>query len=248
VKDFSYLDRLGEDFATLDMDPETRERTYQELYQGVWEYLLKVVPIRVEGMEKLDVVMKLSETQIPHWINTFNPARKKFLNFISNHARRAAMNVHRDSKETKISRRTYDIYQQITTAVAGGMSMEEACNLYLYHSGHGLRLIKQVETLLKTSLDLMSISMPIYGKDDDGNPLALEGKLVYEEPAFEVERIPAIEIEALPPRYKGLLEQLRPGNNIQLHELDFGRSGMKLVDKLVTLDNAFRMAIQLRSA
>ena len=245
MKDYTYLNALADDFATLELDETDRDRLYQEIFQGVFEYLIRIVPLAVEGMSKLDIVLDMSKKKIPKWISLFNPARKKFLNYISNNAQLAQMNIFRDNCESKPSRAAYDFYQKIQASIQGGMDRSEALNMHLYHSGAGLLLQKQVESLLVTNLDPISLSIPLHGRDDEGRQVSLEDKLVYNEPAFEMDRNVSIEIGTLPPRFKILLEQLRHGANVKIHDLDFGRPGMRLTDKLVMLDTAFRMAAKL---
>lgn len=245
MRDFSYLNSLAVDFATLELDDESRERIYQELYQGSFEFLMVQVPLKVEGLETSDIVIQLAESQLPTWIQQFSVNKqKKFLNYISNHARHACKNIFRDSRGLQPSARAYDRYQRIQTDLRNGRPMEEALNEHLYHAGIGLKLQKQVECLLASALDPVSLSAKFTDKDGGSSHMTIEDRLVYNE-TFEVEREASMPVDHLPERYKNLLEQLRPGVGLRLHEIDFGRP-MSLVDELVMLDNALRMAVRHR--
>lgn len=245
MRDFGYLNTLAVDFATLDMDDESREQMYQDLYQGAFEFLMVKVPLKVEGLEKSDIVIELAENQLPNWIKNFSVNRnKKFTNYISNHAQQACKNVFRNSRGLQPSARAYDRYQRIQTRLKKGEPMERVMQEELYHAGIGLKLQKQVENLLASSLDPLSMSANFTDKDRDGNRMTIEERLVYNEP-FEIEREASLPVGHLPGRYKHILEQLRPGVGLRLHEIDFGRP-MSLIDELVMLDNALRMAVSSR--
>jgi hypothetical protein len=248
MRDFSHLDALAVDYATLDMEYEVRERAYQELYQGTFEYLFERVPLFVEGLEKVDIVSMMAENQFKTWINFYKPSRKKFTNYISRYARDACKNVFRDTRGANPSRRMYESYQRIKNAIHAGGDPDTVLKEHLYHSGDGLILVKRIEDLLKTDLDPLSMSESMSGgKDEDGRKINLEDTLRVEaSEVYELERTPAIQIEPMPKRYRALLEQLRPGTNMRLHELEFERKGMRLIDKLAMLDTAYRLAVQIR--
>lgn len=247
MRDYEELDQLATDYATLDLEAVERERLYNRIYQGTFEFLYRVVPLEVEGLEKSDVVSIIVEDHLRQWIEQYKPSLKRFRNYISRYARDASKNVFRDTRGANPSRRMYDSYQKIKSLIRAGHDPEEVMSEHLYHSGNGLVLVNRIKDLLRTELDPLSLSESIHGKDDDGKRVSLEDTLkVSPDEVFDLDRQPAVKLDAIPPRYRNLIEQLRPGVNLQLHEIDFGRPNMRLIDKLAILDTAFRLTVQQR--
>lgn len=246
---YEHLNQLAVDYALNDMTPEVRDRAYQELYQGAWEYLQTSVPLKVEGMEVGDIVAYCAEKRFNRWINTYDPTKrnaKTFLNYMSEYAKRACRVIFRDSRDAAPSRRMYEGYQAIKAGEARGEDVSELLDQHLYHSGKGLTLVKRTESLLQTGLDSVSTARPMGDGDDS---MTLEDTLqVSADDVYDMDRVIQFQVNKMPKRYRSLIEQLSPGTDLRLHEMDFGRSGLRLIDKLVMLDTAFRLTVKMRAS